>query len=527
MRFLSVNLDCFLIEFQSLEETMAVYDCLKQAHHPHIQELIPAARSILIYFDPLQVDLRTLIRWISTQKVDQDALRKGKEIVIDVRYNGIDLNNVAEYLGISTDQVVQKHTSVDWQVAFIGFAPGFAYLIHPEHAFGSIPRLASPRKKVSAGAVGLAGEYSGIYPKDSPGGWQLIGQTDAALWDIHRQQPALLLPSDHVIFKDIRHNPTQVSVPAQSFSPAQSIQKPIVFRIKNVGLQALIQDEGRKHLAEWGVGRAGAMDQGAFQQANLIVGNPKNAAVIEVLNGGLRLQVLEATVIAVTGAETEVWITYVGADKVKVALYQPIALDHGDEIYISAPSAGIRNYIAVRGGIAVEQVLKSASYDSLAELGTKPIQVGDEIYSAQLKTQPVSLNVIAAALPKQGETITVDVVLGPRTDWFADESVDLLFKQSWLVSTESNRIGLKLVGDQPLQRQLNQELPSEGCCTGALQIPPNGQPVLFMNDHPITGGYPVVAAVASYHLDLIAQIPTGCYIQFRKISDFMDIKEHA
>lgn len=90
-----------------------------------------------------------------------------------------------------------------------------------------------------------------------------------------------------------------------------------------------------------------------------------------------------------------------------------------------------------------------------------------------------------------------------------------------------NRIGLNQVGDQPLQRQLDQELPSEGCCTGALQIPPNGQPLLFMNDHPITGGYPVIAAVASYHLDLIAQIPTGCYIQFRKISDFMDIKEHA
>jgi allophanate hydrolase subunit 2 len=131
-----------------------------------------------------------------------------------------------------------------------------------------------------------------------------------------------------------------------------------VLRVKNVGLQVLIQDEGRKNLAELGVGRAGAMDQKAFRQANLIVGNPKNAAVIEVLNGGLRLQVLEATVIAVTGAETEVWITYIGADKVKVALYQPIALDYGDEIYIAAPSAGIRNYIALRGGIAVEQVLK-------------------------------------------------------------------------------------------------------------------------------------------------------------------------
>ncbi|MFW1951973.1 5-oxoprolinase/urea amidolyase family protein [Acinetobacter beijerinckii] len=527
MRFLSVNLDCFLIEFQSLEETMAVYYCLKQAQHPHIKELIPAARSILIYFDPLLVEIRSLIQWISNQKIGQHVLRQGKEIVINTRYNGIDLNNVAEYLGISTDQVIQKHTNSDWQVAFIGFAPGFAYLINPKQVFGSIPRLASPRKKVSAGAVGLAGEYSGIYPKDSPGGWQLIGQTDEILWDSQRKQPALLLPSDRVIFKDISHNPTQVSVPAQSFSQDDSFKKSVVLHVKNVGLQVLLQDEGRKHLAELGVGRAGAMDQTAFQQANLIVGNPNNAAVLEVLNGGLRLEVLEPTVIAVTGAETEVWIRYLGTDKVKVSMYQPIALDSDDEIYIAAPTAGIRNYVAVRGGIAVEQVLNSASYDSLAGLGPCPLQVEDKIYSAELKTQPVSLNAIPIKLPKQGEMINVDLVLGPRTDWFVEESLDLLFKQSWLVSTESNRIGLKLVGDMPLERQFNQELASEGCCTGALQIPPNGQPVLFMNDHPITGGYPVIAAVASYHLDLIAQIPVGCSIQFHKVSDFMDITENA
>ncbi|MCM1959388.1 urea amidolyase family protein [Acinetobacter modestus] len=527
MRFLSVNLDCFLIEFESLEETMAVHYRLKQAQHPHIKELIPAARSILIYFDPLLVEMHTLIQWISSQKISPNNLRQGKEIVIGVRYNGIDLNNVAEYLGISTDQVIRKHTNSYWQVAFIGFAPGFAYLTNPEQVFGSIPRLASPRKKVSAGAVGLAGEYSGIYPQDSPGGWQLIGQTDEILWDIHRQQPALLLPSDHVIFKDDSHNPTQISVPAQTFSQGQSIEKPAVLRVKNVGLQVLIQDEGRKNLAELGVGRAGAMDQKAFRQANLIVGNPKNAAVIEVLNGGVRLQVFEPTVMAVTGAETEVWVSYIGSNKVKVMMYQPIALDYGDEIYIAVPTAGIRNYIALRGGIAVEQVLKSASYDSLAELGTKPIQVGDEIHSAQLKAQPVSLNLIPIKLPKRDEIIEIDLVLGPRTDWFAEESLDLLFKQTWLVSTESNRIGLKLVGDRPLTRKFEQELPSEGCCTGALQIPPNGQPVLFMNDHPITGGYPVIAAVALYHLDLIAQIPAGCHIQFRKISDFMDVTKDA
>jgi allophanate hydrolase subunit 2 len=114
--------------------------------------------------------------------------------------------------------------------------------------------------------------------------------------------------------------------------------------------------------------------------------------------------------------------------------------------------------------------------------------------------------------------------LGPRTDWFSKDSLKLFFNQRWQISAESNRIGLRLSGEKPLVREIDKELPSEGCCTGAIQVPPNGQPVLFMNDHPITGGYPVIASVAAYHLDLIAQIPTGCLIKFRQISDFMDLK---
>jgi hypothetical protein len=113
MRFLSVNLDCFLIELESLEETMAVHYCLKQAQHPHIKELIPAARSILVYFDPLLVEMHTLIRWISSQKISQDTLRQGKEIVIGVRYNGIDLNNVAELQSVNQETIFQQQSSVD------------------------------------------------------------------------------------------------------------------------------------------------------------------------------------------------------------------------------------------------------------------------------------------------------------------------------------------------------------------------------------------------------------------------------
>ncbi|MCY6411538.1 urea amidolyase family protein [Acinetobacter sp. VNH17] len=526
MRFLSVNLNCFLIEFSSLEETVAAHHFLQHAQHPHIQEMIPAARTILVYFDDLCTDAKALIQWISAQKIDQDFFNSGKEVVINVRYDGIDLAHVAEYLGIAIDEVIQKHTDSRWQVAFIGFAPGFAYLISPDHPFGSIPRLASPRKKICAGSVGLAGEYSGIYPKDSPGGWQLIGQTDEKMWDLHRQQPALLLPSDQVVFNNTTQNPVQITVPSTRFIANQSVEKTAILKVKSVGLQVLIQDQGRRNVASLGVGQAGAMDRTAYVSANQIVGNPRHAAVLEILNGGLRLQVLQSTVIAVTGAQAELWIHYASAHQVKENLYQPIALDQDDEVYISSPQAGVRNYLAIRGGIMVEQVLGSASYDSLAELGTPPIKMGNELYSAQLKTWPVDLNQLPVSLPKAGDQVIVDIVLGPRTDWFTQDSLALLWEQSWLVTTESNRIGLRLFGDQPLQRQLHQELPSEGCCTGALQVPANGQPVLFMNDHPLTGGYPVIATVAPYHLDLIAQLPAGCSIQFRPISDFMDINHN-
>ncbi|MDR7015218.1 urea amidolyase family protein [Acinetobacter sp. 3657] len=528
MRFLSVNLNCFLIELPSLEETIALYHHLKLAAHPYIQELIPAARTILVYFDPIFIDGKNLIQWISSQKIDQYSENTNKkEVIINVCYDGADLAHVAEYLGIGVDEVIYKHTHCHWQVAFIGFAPGFAYLVSADHPFGNIPRLASPRKKIASGSVGLAGEYSGIYPKESPGGWQLIGRTDQTMWDVNREQAALLLPSDQVVFKDISKHPKQVTIPATRVVPIKAPQNPVVFTVQNVGLQVLIQDEGRKNVAQLGVGQAGAIDRSAFHCANACVGNPKNAAALEIYNGGLRLKVMKETVIAVTGAETELWVSYANGYTVKQPLYQPIALDRGDEIYLDKVQAGIRNYVAVRGGIAVEQVLNSASYDSLAELGTAPLRVGDEIRSAQLKTGCVDLDQSATELSKVGDQVVVDIVLGPRMDWFTPESIDLLLEQRWLITVESNRIGLRLAGDKPLQRQIKHELPSEGCCTGAIQIPPSGQPVLFMNDHPITGGYPVIAAVAPYHLDLIAQLAAGCYIQFRKISDFMDIKKNV
>ena len=527
MRFLSVNQDSLLVELSDLQETMMLYQHLQQAKHPYIVEMIPAASTVLIEFNQFYIDAPDLIQWIKAQKIQHSQWSTHRQVVIDVHYDGADLHELSELLAMTPQELIHRHTQSVWQVAFIGFAPGFAYLNSSEQPFASVPRLSSPRKKIPAGSVALAGEYSGIYPKDSPGGWQLIGHTSTKMWDLQREPAALLLPGTQVQFRDVSSQTTIITVPKQlpSRVAIQTEQTEPSLKILKTGLQTLIQDQGRQDVAALGVGHAGAMDQAAFEAANRIVGNPYHAAVLEILNGGLQLEAQQAVVIAVTGAQSEIWLEEISGQKASMPMYQPIALDAGDQLTISVPKKGLRNYLALRGGIAAEQVLGSASYDTLAELGAAPIQRNDLIYAADLTLSSVILDEAAPKnLPEIGQVIEIDVILGPRTDWFKSESVDQFFQQHWRVTQESNRIGLRLQGDYPLQRQVQQELPSEGTCTGALQIPPNGQPVLFMNDHPLTGGYPVIGAVAQHHLDQVAQMPAGSWIKFRQISEFLEIE---
>ncbi|WP_343682430.1 5-oxoprolinase/urea amidolyase family protein [Acinetobacter baylyi] len=528
MRFLAVNLDSFLIELNDPEHTVALFRHLETIKHPHIVEMIPAATTILVYFDRLNTEVSALIRYIKSQRIERQQRHSVAKVVIDVTYDGPDLHHVAELLGVTVSEVIYRHSNTCWNVAFIGFAPGFGYLNSPDHPFGSIPRLSSPRKKIQAGSVALAGEYTGIYPKDSPGGWQLIGSTPQQMWDVHRDPPALLRAGAQVIFRDITRQPSHVVVPEIKIpkQPEQHLQP--VFELLQTGLQSLVQDQGRTHQAALGVGRSGAMDQTALFQANRIVGNPDHAAVIEILNGGLKLKVLQSTVVAVTGAASHIGVSYAGQAQVKVPDYSPIALDCGDLLYIDSPHAGLRHYLAIRGGIKTEKILGSASFDTLAELGTPPLKPHDFIYSAELSVGSVLLHETRAQqLPKIGDVVEIDVIPGPRTDWFEPESLTQFFQQQWLVTQESNRIGLRLSAGLPLKRQIHGELASEGTCTGALQIPPNGQPVLFMNDHPLTGGYPVLGAVASDHLDRVAQIPPGCLIQFRQKSEILDLDKES
>ncbi|OZD04849.1 allophanate hydrolase [Rhodococcus sp. 06-235-1A] len=198
MKVLSAGENALLVEFDGLDETMAYFRALAADAPPPVVDLIPAARTVLVTFDgPKQ----PIVDWISaTEPAVTTADDRSDIVTISVVYDGDDLAEVARLTGLSTTEVVAAHLDQTWTVAFGGFAPGFGYLVGTDERL-QVPRHTSPRTSVPAGSVGLAGEFSGIYPRSSPGGWQLIGRTDAQLWNLDRDPPALLRPGTVVRFE--------------------------------------------------------------------------------------------------------------------------------------------------------------------------------------------------------------------------------------------------------------------------------------------------------------------------------------
>lgn len=194
-----------LVECDSIEEVLALHDALAADRRPGVVELVPAARTVLVAVDPAIIPLESVATWvrrIPAQAGSRAAGAAAPAITIPVAYDGDDLAATAALLSVSVEALVARHTSALWRVAFVGFAPGFGYLVSDDWPF-EVPRLDAPRTLVPAGSVALAGAFGGVYPRQSPGGWQLIGRTDAALWDPAVDPPALLIPGRRVRFEAI------------------------------------------------------------------------------------------------------------------------------------------------------------------------------------------------------------------------------------------------------------------------------------------------------------------------------------
>ena len=524
-----------LVECADLTATMALHHSLEAADLPGVTELIPAARTVLLSFDPARTSAEILAEAVRGLGHTESVSDTAREVTIEVRYDGEDLAEVADLLSVSPAEVVKRPQAATWQVAFAGFAPGFGYLAGDDELF-TVPRRSSPRTRVPVGSVALAGEFTGVYPRSSPGGWQLIGRTDAKLWDLDRQPPALFVPGTIVKFVeaerevvDVAANGSAAGAAAGSTSNstadsaeaasgtdvAASADAPHSLEVLRPGLQLLVQDLGRPGFASMGVSAAGAADRSALTAANRLVGNAETAAGLESFGGGVLLRSRGDGVAAVTGATGTITVTAADGTVLTPRLGEAFALSDGDELELGPAERGVRRYLAVRGGIDVETALGSSSADTLAGLGPAAVDKGTTLSVHDPRTAPHLVDPAPARprdLPQAGETVEMTVTLGPREDWFTDAGVETLLSQVWTVTHESDRVGLRLSGEVPLERARTGELPSEGAVTGALQVPPNGQPVLFGPDHPLTGGYPIIASVDD--LDLAAQLPPGVKLRF-------------
>ncbi|HKU30794.1 MAG TPA: biotin-dependent carboxyltransferase family protein [Arthrobacter sp.] len=284
--------------------------------------------------------------------------------------------------------------------------------------------------------------------------------------------------------------------------------------VVNPGPLTLVEDLGRQGWASLGLSPSGALDRQSLRLANALVGNPATAAGLEILLGGLRLRFVTASNVAVAGAEGSVTLN--GAE---IPLNQAVRVGPGEVLDFAVPLFGLRYYLAAQGGIDAPRLLGSRSTDMLSGEGPAPLASGDHLgvgldflTEPDLGAGPLAVPAIRRA-PNPARAITVRVVRGPRADWFDHDSWHQLVTQGWTLSADSNRIGARLVG-RPLKQTRTEELPSEGMVLGALQVPPSGLPTVFLADHPVTGGYPVIAVVRRADLDVLGQARPGQRIRF-------------
>jgi biotin-dependent carboxylase-like uncharacterized protein len=280
-----------------------------------------------------------------------------------------------------------------------------------------------------------------------------------------------------------------------------------VLRVLAPGPLATVQDLGRPGWAAIGVPRSGAADRAAHDLANRLVGNRPHAATVEVTAGGLRVRAERTVLVAVTGAPAPLTV-----DGRPAGLNAPFPLAGGAELALGVPAVGLRSYLAVRGGVGVPPVLGSRSGDRLSGLGPAALAPGDVLPVGDAAGEEPVVDVAPVA-PPSGRPV-LRVLPGPRRDWLTAEAWTRLTAAEWIVSADSDRVGLRLTGPR-LERARGEELPSEGLVPGALQVPPDGAPVLFLADHPVTGGYPVLAVVVTADLPAAAQLRPGDPVRFR------------
>ena len=450
---------------------------LMAAPPPGFLDAIPGAKTLLVLFDPDRFDLANL------SLAGSPAVRPPpRTLRLRTVYDGADLPAISAQCGIAVADLVRLHTQAVHTVAFLGFAPGFAYLSGAPLPL-VVPRLKTPRVRVPPGSLAVADGYSGVYPGDTPGGWQLIGRVAERMFDPEASPPALLRPGDRVSFEAVEELPAISALPR--FPP---VGQPVL-RVIAPGPYTSVQGGPRHGLSAFGVPAGGAMDLPALAAANALVGNAPDAAGLEFTLIGPEIEALTNLRVAACGAVRD--------------------LRPGERMKPGKLERGLRGYLAIAGGLA-----QARRGDAMRRL-----QQGDELRAEVRQGSGSSeATLLRSDLPTQpgpegDRVLEIRALAGPQFEHF--DLPERFFSAAYTLSPQSDRRGLRLQGPPLPPRRA--DIAPEGTAPGAVQVPGDGLPIVLGPDRPVTGGYPKIATVISADLPLLAQARPGAPIRFRRV----------
>lgn len=518
---------------------------------PGVRDVASTFHSVAVSFDPLVVDGSTMRAALREAGQLPPPRATGRIIEVPVTYGGEagpDLADVAAFAGCTPSEVIERHART-YRVYMLGFLPGYPYMAAVDDRIAA-PRRATPRVRVPAGSVGIAGRQTGIYPRESPGGWQVIGRTSLTLFDPEVTPPALCAPGDEVRFVPVRDQPIAVGrglwapAPGGSMPPGGSKRtRPTAERetegriitVLHPGLLTTIQDEGRWGYQELGVPVAGPMDGVAHRLANAVLGNPHGAATLEATLVGPELRFEHDAWIAMTGADLQP--TLDGRD---APMGIPVRCRAGSVLRFAGRRAGVRAYVAVDGGFVVPAVLGSRATHVLSGLGGvegRALRAGDRLplgradlaarragvrdgdpakadpyMSADSARSGVGADLQVGPHGRPAGGARLRMLPGPQRDHFTPFAIEALEQRRYIVSPQSDRMGYRLSGGR-LPAPAG-EMISDAVVMGGVQVPPSGEPILLMADRQTTGGYPQLAVVITADLPLAAQLGPGDWVEF-------------
>lgn len=532
-----------LIDLSSLKRPLpkvhAIAQYILNQKNGWINDVIPGLETVLIRFNHQEASSQTrelalnnvegivekLIAETNPQNLPSTRIHK-----LQVCYHpdvAPDLVESAKNCGISSQEFINLHKTGKYSVDIVGFMPGFAYFsgLNPKL---KLPRKSNPRASVPKGSVAIAELQTAIYPRSTPGGWNLIGKSPACLFSVDNDPPSLFMPGDQLMIEEVsldQLHAIENNLPTnQGFKFDQSLETyPYAIQIISPGLLTSVQDTPRNGLGHLAVGTGGAVDQASLALANTLVGNPENTEVLEITAIGPRILFKQDTLIAWVGTNCSAFI-----NQMEIKGNRPVWIKANSTLSFAQLKPGFRIALAISGGFDLPLTLGKKGSHLSADIGYPATKKFDVIplknphafqsipTLAKLAAHDKSANAAKWGIPPPylptAGIHKVHALPGLHLDFLSKDDRLKFWDSTWIVSNQSNRMGIRLESESQLSNT-TKGIPSQGISMGSIQLPPSNQPIILLAEHQTTGGYPLLADIIQSDFPILAQLKPGDQIK--------------